>query len=115
ALRLDDLMGAQPQSLATWIDEARAYGETQADAAAYVRNAKAQVTIWGGDGNLNDYASKAWQGLYRHFYLPRWTMFLDALRAAGSGPFDETAAVAQITAWEHAWVDRDDPYVHAAP
>lgn len=115
AHRLDELMGAQPQSLATWIDEARAYADTPADAQAYVRNAKAQVTIWGGDGNLNDYASKAWQGLYRDFYLPRWTMFLDALRAAGSGPFDEAAVVAKITAWEHAWVERDDRYVRTRP
>ncbi|MGZ3403974.1 MAG: alpha-N-acetylglucosaminidase TIM-barrel domain-containing protein, partial [Phenylobacterium sp.] len=107
ALATDALLGIQPEGLAGWIDDARAYGDTVADARAYVLNAKAQVTVWGGDGNLNDYASKAWQGLYRDFYLPRWSQFLDALRAAGTGPFDEPAVVAAITAWEHAWVDRD--------
>ena len=115
ALALDALMGAQPQTLATWIDAARAYGDTPADARAYVRNAKAQVTVWGGDGNLNDYASKAWQGLYRDFYLPRWSKFLDALRTAGAGPFDEAAVVADIAAWEHAWVACDTAYVRQRP
>jgi alpha-N-acetylglucosaminidase len=115
ALAVDALMGEQPQSLATWIDAARAYGGTPAETRAYELNAKAQVTVWGGDGNLNDYAGKAWQGLYRGFYLPRWTTFLDALRAAGAGPFDEAAVVARVTAWEHAWVDRDEAFVRQRP
>ena len=114
-LALDALMGAQPQTLAAWIDAARAYGDTPADARAYELNAKAQVTVWGGDGNLNDYAGKAWQGLYRGFYLPRWIMFLDALRAAGAGPFDEATVVAGIAAWEHAWVDREEAFVLQRP
>ena len=115
ALGLDPLLGVQPQTLATWIEDARAYGDTPADAQAYVLNAKAQVTVWGGEGNLNDYASKAWQGLYRDFYLPRWSRFLDALRGAGTGPFDEAAIVAEITAWEHDWVERDTVYRRAGP
>jgi alpha-N-acetylglucosaminidase len=115
ALALDSLLGAQPNTLATWVDAARRYGDTPADARAYVVNAKAQVTIWGGDGNLADYASKAWQGLYRGFYLPRWSQFLDALRAAGLGPFDESAVVRVITAWEHAWVEEDVAMVRQRP
>jgi alpha-N-acetylglucosaminidase len=115
ALAIDDLLGVQPETLASWIDAARAYGDTPADARAYVLNAKAQVTVWGGEGNLNDYASKAWQGLYRDFYLPRWSRFLDALRAAGTGPFDEPAMVRDIVAWEHAWVDRDTVYRRQRP
>ncbi|MGR4863340.1 alpha-N-acetylglucosaminidase [Caulobacter sp. LARHSG274] len=115
ALAVDGLLGVQPETLATWIDAARAYGDTPADARAYVLNAKAQVTIWGGEGNLNDYASKAWQGLYADFYLPRWSLFLDALRAAGTGPFDEPAVVRGLVAWEHAWVDRDTVYRRRRP
>jgi len=115
ALGLDDLMGAQPDSLATWIADAKAYADTPAEARAYVLNAKAQVTVWGGDGNLTDYASKAWQGLYRDFYLPRWSRFLAALRAAGAGPFDEAPVVAAITAWEQAWVADDVAYARRRP
>ena len=115
ALAIDGLLGVQPETLATWIDEAHAYGDNPADARAYVQNAKAQVTVWGGEGNLNDYASKAWQGLYRDFYLPRWSRFLDALRAAGTGSFDEAAVVRDVAAWEHAWVDAGAVYRRQRP
>lgn len=115
ALAVDALMGAQPDTLSTWIDAARAYADNPADARAYVLNAKAQVTVWGGDGGLADYASKAWQGLYRDFYLPRWSQFLDALRAAGEGPFDEAKVVTGIAAWEQAWIERDTAYVRERP
>jgi alpha-N-acetylglucosaminidase len=115
ALAIDALLGVQSDTLSAWIDDAHAYGENAADARAYVLNAKAQVTVWGGEGNLNDYASKAWQGLYRDFYLPRWSQFLDALRAAGTGAFDEAAFVKSITAWEHAWVERDTAYRRERP
>lgn len=114
-LRLDGLMGVQPHTLSSWIEAARAYGDNPADAAAYVRNAKTQVTVWGGQGNLSDYASKAWQGLYRHYYWPRWSRFLAALRAAGTGPFDESAVVSDIQAWEQAWIARDDRYAREVP
>jgi alpha-N-acetylglucosaminidase len=115
ALRVDGLCGVHAETLAGWIDAARAYADTPADARAYVLNAKAQVTVWGGSGNLADYASKAWQGLYRHFYLPRWRRFFDALRAVGVGPFDEAPVVRDITAWEEAWVERDTAYVRTIP
>jgi alpha-N-acetylglucosaminidase len=115
ALAVDDLMGVHEETLATWIGAARAYADTPEDARAYVTNAKAQVTVWGGQGNLADYASKAWQGLYRDFYLARWTQFLDAVRVAGAGPFDEADVVAGLTAWEEAWVARDTPYVRQVP
>ncbi|WP_443751270.1 alpha-N-acetylglucosaminidase [Asticcacaulis solisilvae] len=110
---LDDLMGAQPWSLATWIAEARAYGDTPAERDNYEKNARAQVTVWGGIGNLHDYASKAWQGLYRDFYLPRWTMLFDALRAPGT--FDQAAATTKITAWENDWVASRAPITRRAP
>ncbi|THD65259.1 alpha-N-acetylglucosaminidase [Phenylobacterium sp.] len=115
AQALDALLGAQPNTLATWIDAARDYADTSADARAYVLNAKAQVTVWGGDGGLSDYASKMWQGLYRDYYMPRWMQFLDALRAAGAGPFDEAATVRAIAAWEQAWIEREGSYVRQRP
>ncbi len=115
ALALDALLGLRAETLATWIEAARAYADTAEDARAYVLNAKAQVTVWGGQANLADYASKAWQGLYRDFYLPRWSRFLDALRQAGAGPFDEAATVRAIAAWEQAWVARDTSYAREIP
>jgi alpha-N-acetylglucosaminidase len=112
---LDGLLGVLPEGLASWIDGARAYADNPADARAYVLNAKTQVTVWGGRGNLNDYASKAWQGLWRDFYLPRWQRFLDAARTAGAGPFDEAAVVRELVEWEHAWIAREGAYARQRP
>ncbi|MGN6366154.1 alpha-N-acetylglucosaminidase [Asticcacaulis taihuensis] len=117
ARRVDALLGAQQETLSSWIDDARAYGDTPAESAYYVENAKAQVTVWGGKGNLNDYASKAWQGLYADFYLPRWTQFLASLRQSviAQTPFDQTAFTAAITDWEHEWVKADTAYTRHVP
>jgi alpha-N-acetylglucosaminidase len=111
-LVLDDLMGLSPHNLASWIGDARAYGTTPAEADYYERNARAQVTVWGGDGNLHDYASKAWQGLYRDFYLPRWTMMFEALRAPS---FDAAATKAQLIAWERNWANTVAPVSRRLP
>lgn len=111
---LDLLMGVQPQGLATWLDAARAYGDTPFDQAYYVENARAQVTIWGGDNVLNDYASKAWQGLYEDFYLPRWQIFLDSLRDQGRA-LDDQAVAARLVTWENDWVARTTPVTRRQP
>lgn len=114
ARKVDDLMGNQPFTLSAWVEAARAYGDTPADKAAYVENARAQVTVWGGNGNLNDYASKAWQGLYAGFYLPRWTQFLSTLRTQGAD-FDQAAFTTSIVDWEHQWVKTDTPLTVRRP
>ena len=101
---LDTLIGTQQESLASWTDEAKAYGQTPAEAEEFVRQARIQVTLWGGTGSLHDYASKAWQGLYKDFYLPRWTLFLEELRRTGAA-FDEKAAIEKISAWERNWAE----------
>jgi alpha-N-acetylglucosaminidase len=82
-----------------------------------VLNAKAQVTVWGGLGNLNDYASKAWQGMYKDFYLPRWTKLLAALRQSivDNQPFDQAAFTRDIVLWEQAWVKTDAAFVRRRP
>jgi alpha-N-acetylglucosaminidase len=114
---LDALLGGQQDTLSSWIDEARRYARTPDDARAYERNAKALITVWGGDGNLHDYASRAWRGMYREFYLPRWDMFFAAMRtAAQSGkPFDEGLTRAAITQWEQHWVENGATYRRQVP
>lgn len=102
---LDLLLGEQPDTLASWLSAARGYGETPAEAAYYLDDARAQVTVWGGDNVLNDYASKAWQGLYDDFYRRRWGLYFDALRAGPAG-FDAAATTRQLVAFDDAWVAR---------
>lgn len=109
ALTIDKVLGAQPWTLAGWIEEARRYGSTPQETKLYVENAKTQITIWGGDAVLKDYASKAWAGMYRHFYLPRWAMFVRARRAEKQ-PFDQVKLTAQLLRWETAWAKSPRSY-----
>lgn len=109
ALAIDALLRGQRETLAGWLGAARGYGRTEAERAIYVKNARLQVTIWGGEGNLSDYASKAWAGMYRDYYLPRWTLFLSAL---GRGE-PAAATLATMRRWERNWCD--DPAVPAPP
>ena len=40
-------------------------------------NARNLITLWGPDGNINDYAAKSWGGLYIVYYYQRWKLFID--------------------------------------
>jgi alpha-N-acetylglucosaminidase len=117
AQAIDRLIGGQQESLASWIADARAYGDTPADRRRFEEDAKAQVTVWGGAGHLGDYASKAWAGMYADYYLPRWTMYLAEARAAAVAkrPVDDAAFTARLRAWEERWVRDGRSYRAVAP
>jgi alpha-N-acetylglucosaminidase len=110
-LAADALLGAEPFGLPQWLEEARACGATPAERSYYIENAKLQVTLWGGDAVLKDYASKAWHGLIRHFYLPRWQKF----QAARGKGFDTKRFTADLIAWENAWVRDGRTYTREIP
>jgi alpha-N-acetylglucosaminidase len=109
-LALDDLAGARPETrAATWVDAARAWGDTDAERAAMEREARSLVSVWGGQHNgLHDYSGRHWQGLVRDLYLPRWQAWADWLAdAAASGPVppgtDPETLRERIVAIEEAW------------
>lgn len=106
ATMVDALLGNQQETLGSWIGDARTYASNPIDRDRFTVDAKAVVTVWGGEGNLSDYASRAWQGLYAGYYLPRWQIFLAAQRQASAAgkPFDEAAAIASVKAWEQQWL-----------
>ncbi|MGO4891321.1 alpha-N-acetylglucosaminidase TIM-barrel domain-containing protein [Flavobacterium sp. W21_SRS_FM6] len=114
--RLDSLLGLHDETLGTWIDDAKAYGDTATESAYYALNAKQQITLWGGP-NLKDYASKVWQGMYKDFYLPRWTLYLNKIKAAGKPLTDSEEAQAQqdLITWEKDWVATHTPSPQAKP
>ncbi|MHC1479707.1 alpha-N-acetylglucosaminidase [Frateuria aurantia] len=105
ALQADALTAAPGASLAAWTAAAAADAHSATDRAAYLHNARALITVWGGDGNLPDYASRAWPGMYRSFYLPRWALYVHALRQAMAAGrrWDEAPVRREITGWERAW------------
>lgn len=114
---IDALIGGQQETLGSWLAQARAHGTTPAEQASFVTQAKAVVTVWGGAGHLSDYASRAWQGLYRGYYWPRWALFLEDQRAAAIAhrPFDEAASLARIRAFEQAWLSDGKLWPGQAP
>lgn len=109
-LRLDDLAGARPETrVSTWVDAARAWGDTDAERDAMEREARSLVSVWGGQHNgLHDYSGRHWQGLVRDLYLPRWQAWSDWLAdAAAHGPVppdaDPTPLRERIVAIEETW------------
>lgn len=46
-------------------------------ASFYEYNAINQITLWGPNGEIDDYASKQWAGLVGRYYRQRWQLFID--------------------------------------
>jgi alpha-N-acetylglucosaminidase len=101
-------MSGQPlNSLSNWVKSASDYGSSPDESKLYIKNAKTLITLWGGEGHLNDYASRSWRGMYKEFYWPRWKMFLQALKesAVNNSSFDELKERESIKQWETKWTE----------
>lgn len=107
--KLDLLMGIHQESLHSWLSDAAAYADDKAQRDYYVHNARLQITQWGGP-KLKDYASKAWQGMYADYYMPRWQLYLTQLRdsIANGAEFDDAAAQQAVIDWESAWIEQSN-------
>ncbi len=108
AREIDNMMKGQPlNNLNNWLESAWNYGSSESESKLYLKNAKTIITLWGGEGHLNDYASRAWGGMYKGFYWPRWKMFLQAQRESvvNNKPFDELKVVESIKEWETKWCE----------
>ncbi|KAM3512272.1 hypothetical protein MY11210_004056 [Beauveria gryllotalpidicola] len=90
--------------LSTWIQAARKSGGDAADFFEY--NARNQVTLWGPNGEIEDYASKQWAGLIGGYYAHRWRMFVDYLVATDPGDYDQNAFKKTLIEWEKEWNNR---------
>jgi len=113
ALDIDSFMVVQPlNSLNNWLKSASDFGTSPDESKLYIKNAKTLITLWGGEGHLNDYASRSWRGMYKEFYWPRWKKFLEALREStiNNTPFDETKERESIKQWETKWCDSKEMY-----
>lgn len=65
--------------LGTWVADAKGWGYNASQQDNRINNALNQITLWGPDGEINDYAAKQWSGLVSAYYQPRWSMLVDAL------------------------------------
>ena len=91
---------------------------------AFLFSAKNQVTIWGPNGEINDYSAREWNGVVGDYYYGRWQPHLTVYGAgprAGAGlrrvpqRLDCVRAEVGRERWggeEGSWVGRD---VRGAP
>lgn len=101
---LDALLSTLPQfSLAPWIASARALAPSPEVADLYEYNARNQITQWGPDGEINDYASKSWGGLVGEYYLPRWNTFLEYLVSVRPHEYQHAVARQRVRVVEVAF------------
>ena len=115
---LDDVLTASGHarfSLPAWIASARAWASPAVDlptngftieevADFYEYNARNQITLWGPNGEISDYASKQWGGLISSYYMPRWQRFIDyTLNSTTSANGMNAALSSDLLGFEEAW------------
>ncbi|KAL1860149.1 hypothetical protein Plec18170_002098 [Paecilomyces lecythidis] len=96
-------------SLSTWLSSARSSASSAAapnsstttDFFSY--DARNQVTLWGPNGEISDYASKSWGGLVSSYYIPRWSIFVDYLKSTSVAAYNTTALNEQLLDFSLKW------------
>ena len=81
-LSLDELFSQNINFLlGVWVEDAVKWAtpSDHRDVLNMIYNAKNQLTLWGPEAQINDYAAKAWAGLYRDYYSQRWGMLIGSM------------------------------------
>jgi alpha-N-acetylglucosaminidase len=58
-----------------WIADAKSWATDANETKLLEYNARNQITLWGPNGEIHDYASKQWAGVTADYYKPRWEFF----------------------------------------
>lgn len=64
--------------LGRWIASARQWAKDDEEANLFEFNARNQITLWGNNGEIDDYAAKNWGGLAKGYYYQRWHLLLSS-------------------------------------
>ena len=98
--------------LGRWINSAIKIAPNSKYQKLFEFNARNLVTLWGPDGNINDYASKSWAGLYIDYYYPRWKLFIDeVINASESGnEFDKDKFEDDALNFSKIWQNKNNTY-----
>ena len=74
-----------------------------------VADLRRQISIWGYNEEIIDYAFKIWSGALSDYYSPRWNTFISHLKASLKAdlPFDQEAFARDVSIVEHAFVNSD--------
>jgi alpha-N-acetylglucosaminidase len=101
---LDGVLLTNPAfSLSTWLSAARAASTNTTLQSFYEYNARNQITLWGPNGEINDYASKSWGGLLSRYYVPRWQMFVNYLLEVPVTQYNYTELSELFLSFEVGW------------
>jgi alpha-N-acetylglucosaminidase len=84
--------------LGNFLEAAKARGFDESERKQLEFNARNQITLWGPNGQINDYATKQWSGIVKDYYLPRWSLFFTQLKASleQNVPFSQSGFQADV-------------------
>lgn len=91
---LDDALQTDEQFLlGKWLTSAKSLATNHLEEQQYEYNARNQITIWGPNGEIVDYAVKQWASVVRDYCLPRWQLFFSELEQSitkNNGKFSDS-------------------------
>ncbi|MBQ2146241.1 MAG: alpha-N-acetylglucosaminidase C-terminal domain-containing protein, partial [Oscillospiraceae bacterium] len=98
--------------LGRWINNATNIAPNEKYKKLFKFNARNLLTLWGPNGNINDYAKKSWAGLYIGYYYPRWKLFIDeVIEAVKAGKqFDQNQFAADAKVFSKKWQNDTTTY-----
>ncbi|CRK92779.1 CLUMA_CG006297, isoform A [Clunio marinus] len=77
---LDTLLGTHNDFLlGKFLESSKSLASNNAERKQFEFNARNQITLWGPNGQITDYATKQWNGIVKDYYLPRWSLFFQKL------------------------------------
>ena len=73
---LDNLLNTNEYwMVGQWIQMSKEHsGSNQTEQEWWEFNARNQITLWGPNGEISDYASKTWGGLLGTYHQPQWQL-----------------------------------------
>lgn len=77
---MDDVLQSNDKFLlGKWLESAKSCATNQLEEQMYEYNARNQITTWGPNGEIVDYAHKQWSGIVRDYCLARWQVLFAEL------------------------------------
>lgn len=73
--------------LGSWLESAKSAAATsnsEIERENFEFNARNQITLWGPNGEIVDYANKQWSGVIVDYFKPRWMIFLKELEKSAT-------------------------------
>lgn len=83
---MDRILGTHPRFLlGPWLEAAKALAHGEEELDLFEQNARSQITTWGPTGEIIDYATKQWSGMFKDFFAKRWRVFFEEMLKAMRG------------------------------